>query len=132
MTHPSVPSPTKQVLGVDVSSKELHCCLSYYLPSLEIKREGQRKFDNTEAGRLRLYDWLLAKTQADSPLEIVMEATGVYHEALAYFLDGKGLKVCLLLPNRAKHYLRSLGLYSKNDKIDASGLATMGCQQRLP
>ena len=36
-----------------------------------------------------------------------------------------------MLPNKAKKYLQSLGLKSKNDKIDAKGLARMGAEQKL-
>ncbi len=38
----------------------------------------------------------------------------------------------MILPNKAKHYLKSLGYKSKNDKIDAQGLARMGLEQQLP
>ncbi|MBK9213692.1 MAG: transposase [Saprospiraceae bacterium] len=36
-----------------------------------------------------------------------------------------------MLPNKAKKYLQALGLKSKNDKIDAKGLAQMGAEQNL-
>ena len=37
----------------------------------------------------------------------------------------------VILPKKAKHYFKSLGLKSKNDKIDARGLAQMAAQQNL-
>lgn len=37
----------------------------------------------------------------------------------------------IVLPNKAKHYLKSLGHKSKNDKIDAKGLSQMGFEQNL-
>jgi transposase len=37
----------------------------------------------------------------------------------------------VVLPNRAKKYFQFLGIKSKNDKIDANGLARMGAQQDL-
>jgi transposase len=40
--------------------------------------------------------------------------------------------VSILLPNKAKHYLMSLGHKSKNDQMDALGLARMGLEQQLP
>lgn len=39
--------------------------------------------------------------------------------------------LAVVLPNKAKKYLQSLGLKSKNDKIDAKGLARMGAEQSL-
>ncbi len=44
----------------------------------------------------------------------------------------KGYSVSVVLPTKAKNYLRSLGNKSKNDTIDARGLAQMGAQQCLP
>jgi transposase len=60
-----------------------------------------------------------------------MEATGVYHENCALYLFEKGYDVSIILPNKAKHYLISMGLKSKNDSIDAEGLSKMGAEQCL-
>jgi transposase len=60
-----------------------------------------------------------------------MEATGVYYEHCAMFLFKQGLDVAVVLPNKAKKYLQATGLKSKNDKIDAMGLARMGAEQSL-
>src|SRR3954471_24064932 len=59
-----------------------------------------------------------------------MEATGVYYEQLAWYLHYKKYKVAVVLPNKAKKYKDALGLKSKNDHIDAAGLAQMACEQR--
>lgn len=45
---------------------------------------------------------------------------------LARFLFQKDLLVSVILPNKAKHYLKSIGNKSKNDTVDARGLAQMG------
>lgn len=60
-----------------------------------------------------------------------MESTGVYHEQLAWNLFQQDLAVNIVLPNKAKYYLKSLGRKSKNDKIDAKGLSQMGLEQNL-
>jgi transposase len=60
-----------------------------------------------------------------------MEATGVYYENLAWFLHHLNCHVTVILPKKAKHYFKSLGLKSKNDKIDARGLGLMAAQQNL-
>lgn len=65
------------------------------------------------------------------PVFCVMEATGVYHEQLAWYLHGKGLSISILLPNKAKRYLQANGAKSKNDRIDARGLAQIGAEKRL-
>ena len=63
-------------------------------------------------------------------LGVVMEATGVYHERIAHFLYEKGYEIYVVLPNKAKRYLESLGNRSKNDPIDSIGLTQMGIDQQ--
>lgn len=58
-----------------------------------------------------------------------MEATGNYYEQLAWYLHSKDCCLTVVLPNKAKKYKESLGLRSKNDRIDAKGLAHMCCER---
>lgn len=60
-----------------------------------------------------------------------MEATGVYYESCAMYLFKAGFELAVVLPNKAKKYMQALGLKTKNDKIDAIGLARMGAEQCL-
>ncbi len=60
-----------------------------------------------------------------------MEATGVYHENCAFFLHEKGFYVSIVLPNKSKKYIESLGYKTKNDEVDAKALAQMIAQQNL-
>ena len=59
----------------------------------------------------------------------VIDATG--HVSVKASWPGISTQVSILLPNKAKHYLQSLGYKSKNDKIDAQGLSRMGLEQQL-
>jgi transposase len=61
----------------------------------------------------------------------VMEATGVYYENLAYWLDSKGEKLSVLLPNKVKHYAKSLNLKTKTDGVDAQLLSRLGLERKL-
>ncbi len=45
-----------------------------------------------------------------------MEATGVYHKLLAYYLDEQGLEVSIILPNKISNYARSLDVKTVTDK----------------
>src|SRR5207245_2934639 len=65
------------------------------------------------------------------PLVLVMEATGIYYEQIAMYLSGQHYALRVVLPNKAKKYLQSTGLKSKNDKTDAQGLSRMGAEQCL-
>lgn len=118
--------------GVDVSGDDFKVCFSQIDYEQRIKIKGTRRFPNTLSG-YRSYDAWLEKKHKDRniTLTITLEATGVYHEKLAYFLYQKGYRVSVVLPNKSKKYLEALGLKSKTDQLDAKGLAQMGAEQRL-
>jgi transposase len=78
-----------------------------------------------------MQDWLSSRINTELPVQYTMEATGVYHENLAYFLYEQGYTVHIVLPNRAKKYGQSLGNKSKTDKLDAKTLAKMGVERQL-
>ncbi len=65
------------------------------------------------------------------PNVYLLEATGIYHEQLAWFLFEQKCNVAVVLPNKARKYKESLGLKSKTDSIDAKGLSRMACEQCL-
>ena len=89
-------------------------------------------FSNTLKGFSELSLWIKKlHTEPAIPLVICLEATGVYHENCALYLFEKGYDVSIILPNKAKHYLISIGLKSKNDSIYAKGLSKMGAEQCL-
>ena len=123
----------KYCVGIDVSKASLEVCFR----SIDVQQhsvvKGSRSFSNQQKGFEALLSWITKlHKDASTPLVILMEATGVYHEGVAYFLAKQAYDVSIVVPNRAKKYMQSLGLKSKNDKIDASGLAQMGCEQKLP
>ena len=121
----------KYCLGIDVDKKSLNCCFVLSVsPSIKVK--ASRSFANSDTGFSNLLAWM-GKHRKLPGLHtcVVMEATGVYHEKLAYFLHCQNINVHVVLPLRAKHYMSSIGHRSKTDKMDAKGLAYMGCQQEL-
>lgn len=123
----------KYTVGIDVSGEQLRCCFSCLTAELDTIVKSSRKFSNNGAGFRELSLWMEKhRKDKDLPLMVVMEATGVYHEALAYDLYQKGYSVCVVVPSKAKKYLQSLGLKSKTDPIDSRGLAQMGAEQKLP
>ena len=122
----------KYSLGIDISKTDFHACLSVIDEKQQVKIKASRKFSNQERGFKELLSWLgNHRKEANVPLTVVMEATGVYYEFCAMFLFKAGLQVAIVLPNKAKKYLQAIGLKTKNDKIDAIGLARMGAEQYL-
>ncbi|WP_052738884.1 IS110 family transposase [Pontibacter korlensis] len=120
-----------QNVGVDVSKDSLEVTFSTLEMDRRVKVKATRKFANTPAGFKQLQRWLESKRAAQVELRLLMEATGVYYEQLAWFLFQQGYQVSVVLPTKAKRYLQALGHRSKNDKIDARGLAQMGLEQLL-
>ena len=122
----------KYCVGIDVSKNELQCCISTIdqLQKVTVKSSG--KFANTQAGFMQLHHWICSRHKnKEVPLVVVMEATGIYYEQIAMYLFQQHYAVSVVLPNKAKKYLQSTGLKSKNDQIDAQGLARMGAAQCL-
>ena len=116
-------------VGVDVSKDTLQLCLSVIDQTGKVSVKASTKVDNKPIGFTQLAGWVSRHSKLDLPLSYVMESTGVYHEALAWHLHQLDAQVSILLPNKAKHYLQSLGYKSKNDKIDAQGLSRMGLER---
>lgn len=122
----------KYSVGLDISSKKVNGCLSIIDDNQKVIIKSSLVFLNTLAGFKVLEDWILKNhKEKELPLVICMEATGIYHENCALYLSEKHHNVSIILPNKAKHYLISLGLKSKNDTIDAKGLSRMGAEQCL-
>jgi transposase len=116
----------KYAIGIDIAKNDFKACLSVIFENQQVKIKATRTFDNTQKGFQALLDWTI-KNQKESnvPLYFLMEATGIYHENLAWYLHNKSCNVIVVLANTAKRYLQSLGIKSKNDKIDAQGLSQM-------
>jgi transposase len=60
-----------------------------------------------------------------------MEATGVYHEELAYYLVAQGHTVSIIMPKKIKAYAASLDIKSKTDDWDAQVLTRFGLERPL-
>lgn len=123
----------KYSLGIDVSADSLACCLACINHQQQVQVITTRTFSNAPAGFTALIRWTSKHhKQPELPLVCLLEATGVYYEHCALALSKAGLHVSVILPNKSKKYMESLGLRSKNDKIDALGLARMAAEQALP
>ena len=119
-------------VGIDVSKDTLQVCVSVIDTNGNITIKGSSKVVNKTTVFDSFLTWVDKHCKDKNiPVRFVMESTGVYHEQLAWYLFQKDLAVSVVLPNKAKHYLKSIGNKSKNDTIDARGLAQMGLEQNL-
>jgi transposase len=108
-------------VGIDVSKAKLDCC---WLRDVEKSKVKTKTFQNTLQGHDALSAWLTDQTKASpAEIQIVIEATGIYHESLAYALFEAGFQVCVANPARTKEFSNSLGSVHKTDAKDSMMLA---------
>jgi transposase len=122
---------TKQSVGIDMAMDKFDACFCVVNDQQHICVKSTRKFSNTKSGLAEFDAWLAKWQVAAVETWFVVEATGVYYEHLAWHLHQQGSNLSVVLPNLAKKYLQSLGYKSKNDKVDAKGLAHMGAERKL-
>lgn len=121
----------KQVLGVDVAQKELVVTLGRMYDDLTIELYAYTVFKNTEKGFIKLSQWVDKLTDKAIKVRYVMEATGVYHQKFAYYLDEKQEDISIILPNKISNYMRTLDLKSITDKTCSEGIARFGLERKL-
>jgi transposase len=113
-------------LGVDVAKAKLDCML---LDTTTGKLKS-KVVPNTAPGFKQILEWL--NKQKAPAAWIVMEPTGVYHEAAALALTDAGLKLSLVNPAQLRMFAQGLGVKSKTDKADSAVLARYGATQNPP
>ncbi|WP_262889756.1 IS110 family transposase [Spirosoma endbachense] len=96
-------------VGLDISKDTLQVCLSVMESTGRVTVKGTTKLPNKSTGFATLITWVARHRKLDLPLTYLMESTGVYHEAVAWYLHQQDQPVSILLPNKAKYYLKSLG-----------------------
>lgn len=121
----------KQVLGVDVSQKELVVTLGRMLEDLSVELYSHRVFRNNESGLKALLKWVEKQTTSESTVRIVMEATGVYHQKFAYYLADHGYELSIVLPNKISNYIRTLDVKTITDKSCSEAITRFGLERKL-
>ena len=121
----------KQVVGIDVAQKELVVSVGRMYDDLVPELYGQHIFGNTPKGFDALVAWVSKRSDASIAVHYVLEATGVYHEKLTYFLHEGGHAVSVILPNRISSYQRTLDIKTVTDKTAAEAITRFGLERKL-
>jgi transposase len=121
----------KQVLGIDVAQSELVVCLGRVSDNLKSELYAHKVFANDQKGFEDLVTWTKKLTDQSVPVRYVMEATGVYHELLAYYLDAGGHELSIVLPSRISNYARTLSVKTLTDKTASEAIALFGLERTL-
>jgi len=121
----------KQIVAIDVALKELVVCLGRMYDDWSPELYANKTFANTEKGMEALVLWVKKQIEDQVSLRFVMEATGVYHESLAYFLEEKGYELSIVLPNKISNYMRTLDVKTITDKTASQAIAMFGLERKL-
>ena len=121
----------RQAIGIDIAKKFFVACICQQLDSGKTNFSSVIEFENSRRGFNQLIKWVRKHAPSLPRAHFVMEATGIYYEQLAYNLYGLKQPVCVVLPNKVKHYAKSLNIKSKTDFIDARTIAQMGAERTL-
>lgn len=125
-------TPVKYAVGVDVSKDSLHCSFGAVDGSQTAAIGRSKRFANSPAGFRRLLDWTdRQRTSSSVSCWFLIEATGVYYEQLAFFLAEHDRDVSVVLPQRARDYVRSTETKTKTDAVDARMLTRMALERKL-
>jgi transposase len=121
----------KQIAGIDVAQNELVVCLGRMYDDWTPELYASNTFANTPKGFNSFIQWVNKLTDGALPVRYVMEATGVYHELLAYWLDEQALPVSIVLPNKISNYARTLDVKTVTDKTASEAIARFGLERKL-
>ncbi len=121
----------KQAVGIDVAQKELVVSLGRLLDNLSTDIYASKVFPNTSKGQNALIDWVSKLSDPGVVIQFVMEATGVYHESLAYLLVDRSFNVVVVLPNKISNYFRTLEVKTINDFTSSEAIVRFALERKL-
>ncbi len=122
----------KQCVGIDISKATFTACVCQKFADGRIRLSPVESFDNGKTGFNQLVKWGRKLGAPQLELLFLMEATGCYFEPLAYHLHRLNQPVSVILPNKVKHYGKSLNVKTKTDAVDARVIAQLGAERHLP
>lgn len=121
----------KQVAGIDVAQNELVVTLGRMYENLQSELYAYKVFANNEKGFSAFVLWVKKQSDEEVSVRFVMEATGVYHESLAYYLESKNHDLSVILPNKISNYIRTLEVKTITDKTASEAIARFGLERIL-
>lgn len=120
-----------QSIGIDIGKASFTACIFQRDENKVVQISDVVEFDNTKPGFNQFLKWSRKTTHKNGSTVFIMEATGTYYEPLAYHLYRLKQQVVVALPNKVKHYGKSLNVKSKTDAIDARIIARMGAERQM-
>jgi transposase len=109
------------VIGVDVGAETFAAALK---GTVQDAGEIREKLANRAEGFEELLRWLHERGARKDTAAVCLEATGVYGEALCYYLSSRGYRVAVEAPSKVKRAFAQSG--PKSDAVDALQIAEYG------
>jgi transposase len=114
---------SRPTLGLDIAKAKIDACL------MNGEQVTYTQIANTPDGFAALRAWL--GTQGVGPVQVCLEATGTYGDAVAADLHAAGQRVSIINPARLKAYAQVTMTRTKTDRTDARLLADF-CRSQQP
>jgi transposase len=121
----------RQIAGIDVAQNELVVSVGRLKEDLIKEIYGHKVFANTQKGFQELVEWVKKKVSAEVGVSFVMEATGVYHESLAYYLADQKQLVSIVMPAKISNYQKTLEIKTITDKTASESITLFGLDRNL-
>jgi transposase len=121
----------KQVVGIDVAQDELVVSVGRMNQLIEPEIYAFKTFANKPSGFAALEVWVKKNTDQQVHVRFVMEATGVYHEKLAYYLSEQNREVSIVLPNKIHNFAKTLETKTVTDKTASQAICQFGLEKKL-
>jgi transposase len=121
----------RQSVGVDMAKDDFKVCYGCVNSKMDQRIISEASFENNPNGMDSMILWLSEVIVSFDDLYVIMEATGVYHEALCHFLYDQGFNVSVMPSGRVKKYAESLQQRSKTDLLDAKMLCVLGLERSV-
>jgi transposase len=110
-------------VGIDIAKDDF--ASSIYSPT-QGNIATQLEFTNDMTGFEQLESWLIKQHASPSNSVVCLEATGVYGEALCFWLAAKGYRVAVEPPLKVKRAFKTKD--HKNDAVDSRKIAEYACR----
>lgn len=111
-------------LGIDVAKLKLDCTL---LLDAASGRRKSKTVCNAPGGYRELAAWLSKQGVGGlAEVHVILEATGVYHEAVALWFAEQGARVSVANPAQVRDFANGLAIRTKTDGMDSLMLARYG------
>lgn len=121
----------KQSLGIDVSKDTLDYSLAELTEDFEVSTRESSQVLNNKKGGEKLLKVIEKYSIPGVPLQVIVEATGVYHELICCFLKDSNIDIAIVMPKKISNYVKSNDIRTMTDKISAIQIAEFGLMKKL-